>query len=196
MELNDRSSLLAHLETRRSGRPRDMVAPGPDAEQLAHILELAARTPDHGKLVPYRFVIVERDQRQALADLFARALFDEDPDAHDAKVAKTLDKAHHAPALIVLVSSPVRAHKIPVWEQELTCGAAGMNLLHAVHAHGFVGGWITGAQAYHPMVTRAFCEEGERIAGFFFIGSPCQPLEERDRPDPSELVTRWEPPRD
>jgi nitroreductase len=194
MELNDRSSLLAHLATRRSGRPRDMIPPGPDDAELRRIIALAARTPDHGKLVPYRFVTVARSQRQALADLFARALFAADAQAHEAKIRKTLDKAHHAPAMVVLISSPVREHKIPVWEQELTCGAAGMNLLHAAHAYGFVASWITGDQAYDPQVSSAFCREGERIAGFFFIGSPCAPLEERDRPSIEEIVEVWDAP--
>ena len=66
--LNDLSSTLALLETRRSGRPRDMVAPGPSAEQLERILAIAARVPDHGKLFPWRFVTVAADQRDALAE--------------------------------------------------------------------------------------------------------------------------------
>ena len=191
METNDRSSLIAHLETRRSGRPADMVAPGPDAAQLAGMLRLAARTPDHGKLVPYRFVIVEKSQRDALQKLFADALDDCAPDAHEAKVRKTLAKAHYAPCLVILISAPLRDHKIPVWEQELTAGAVGMNLLHAVHAHGFVGAWITGDQAYDPCVTQHFCRDGERIAGLFFIGSPGLPLEERERPQLDDIVTHW-----
>ena len=72
--------------------------------------------------------------------------------------------------LVVLVSAPVEDHKIPVWEQELSCGAAAMNLLLAAHALGYVAGWVTGWRAYSERVRRAFCEPGERIAGFIFIG--------------------------
>ena len=194
MILNDRSSALSLLETRRSGRPRELKAPGPSSSELDQILTIAMRTPDHGKIAPWRFVIVGPHRRQQLADLLARALpecYDEPTSAH---YAKALEFAHQAPVMITLISSPVQGHKIPVWEQELSCGAVAMNLLHAAHALGYVGGWITGWQAYSPRVTRAFCHEGERIAGFIFIGTPGNPPEERPRPALAEHVSDWQPP--
>ncbi|HYC95553.1 MAG TPA: nitroreductase [Sphingomicrobium sp.] len=193
MALNDRSSPLSLLQTRRSGKPRDLVAPGPSAEELDRILTIAMRAPDHGKIAPWRFVIVGPDQRQQLADLLARALPEQDPEAGAAHYQKALEFAHQAPTMIVLISSPIQGHKIPVWEQELSCGAVGMNLLHAAHALGYVGGWITGWQAYSPRVTRAFCNDGERIAGFIFLGTPAYPLEERPRPALAEHVSEWVP---
>jgi len=195
MTLNDTTTALSLLETRRSGKPRELVAPGPSADDLRHILTIAMRTPDHGKIAPWRFVVVGSTQRQQLADLLARALPEHDPEATSAHYAKALEFAHQAPAMIVLVSSAVQGHKIPVWEQELSCGAVAMNLLHAANALGFVGGWITGWQAYSPRVTGAFCHEGERIAGFIFLGTPANPLEERPRPALHDHVRNWEPPR-
>jgi nitroreductase len=192
--LNDRSSALALLETRRSGKPRDLIAPGPSDDELQHILNIAVRTPDHGKLSPWRFVVVGPQQRQALADLLAHALPEHDTEATSAHYAKALEFAHQAPTMIVLVSAPVRDHKIPVWEQELSCGAVAMNLLHAANAVGYVGGWITGWQAYNERVRQAFCNDGERIAGFIFLGTPGNPLEERPRPSLSDLVRDWQPP--
>jgi nitroreductase len=194
MTLNNRSSALALLETRRSGKPRDLVAPGPSAEELERILTIAVRTPDHGKLSPWRFVVINRNQRQALADLLSRALPESVPDATAAHGAKALEFAQQAPVMIVLISAPVRDHKIPIWEQQLSCGAVGMNLLHAANALGYVGGWITGWQAYSERVRQAFCGEGERIAGFIFLGTPGNPLEERPRPELSSLVRDWLPP--
>ena len=194
MILNDLSSTLALLETRRSGRPRDMVAPGPSDDQLERILTIAARVPDHGKLFPWRFVTVARDQRGALADLLARALPEHDPGATAAHYAKAAEFAHQAPALVVVVSSPVAGHKIPLWEQELSSGAAAMNLLLATHAMGFVGGWITGWAAYSETVRAAFCAPGERLVGFFFLGSPGLPLEERPRAPLATVMRRWTPP--
>ena len=173
-----------------------MVDPGPSTEELRQILTIAMRTPDHGKIAPWRFVIVGKAQRQSLADLLARALPEHDVDATPGHYAKALEFAHQAPVMIALVSSPIQGHKIPVWEQELSCGAVAMNLLHGAHALGYVGGWITGWQAYSPRVTAAFCQQGERIAGFIFLGSPGNPLEERPRPALEEHVSDWVPPRD
>lgn len=193
MILNDRSSTLALLETRRSGRPREMVAPGPSADELARILAIAARTPDHGKLFPWRFVTVTAHQRPAFADLLTRALPAHDPTATAAHVAKALEFAHQAPTLVVLLSAPLPDHKIPQWEQQLSAGAAAMNLLLATHALGYVGSWITGWAAYSDMVRAAFCAPGERIVGFFFLGSPGRPLEERPRAPMPTIVRQWAP---
>jgi nitroreductase len=192
--LNDLSSALGLLKTRRSGRPREMVGPGPSAEELQEIIAVAARTPDHGKLAPWRFVTVGAGQRDDLAVLLHRALNEHDPCATAAHHQKEDEFAQQAPALVVLVSAPVQGHKIPVWEQELSCGAAGMNLLLAAHAKGFVGGWITGWRAYNQRVRDAFCDDGERIAGFIFIGRPGNALEERPRPEIASVARQWIPP--
>ena len=191
--LNDRSSILAFLETRRSGRPRDLVAPGPSAEELARILAIAGRTPDHGKLHPWRFVHVSRDQRAALAELLHRAYRAANAEPGRLEIEATERFGDQAPELIVVLSSPVAAHKIPVWEQELSCGAACMNLLLAAHALGYAGGWVTGWAAYSEIVRDAFSEAGERIAGFIFLGTPGAELEERLRPEPGEIVSEWAP---
>lgn len=158
------------------------------------MLAIAARTPDHGKLTPWRFVIVGNDQRAALAGLLRRALDEEDADATSAHYAKADAFAHYLGTLVVLVSAPVQNHKIPLWEQELSCGAAGMNLLLAAHAMGYVAGWVTGWAAYSPLVAQAFCTPGERIAGFVFVGRPGQEIVERQRPALADVVRRWVPP--
>ena len=187
---NDNSSTMALLASRRSGKPRDMIAPGPTPAQLDAMLAAAVRVPDHGKLNPWRFVIVGDDQRDRLGDLLVDA-YQHRPDASAAEVEGVRAFAHQAPALVVALSSPVVPHKIPVWEQELSAGSAIMNLLIAAHAHGFVGSWITGWAAYNDRVRDAFGRTGERIAGFIFIGTPARPLEERPRPAYDRVVTRW-----
>jgi nitroreductase len=193
--LNDRSSILSLLETRRSGKPREMVGPGPSQDELERMLTIAARAPDHGKLFPWRFVTVGEDQRDALGGLFREALAEEDPDAPDAKHEKAREFAHYAGQLVVLISAPIENHKIPVWEQQLSCGAAGMNLLLAAHAMGYVAGWVTGWYAYSERVRRAFCGPGERIAGFIFIGHPGRELEERPQAALSAVWRKWQPPQ-
>lgn len=192
MLLNDLSSSLALVSTRRSGKPRDMVAPGPDAAQLQTILTATMRVPDHGKLAPWRFVIVGAEQRGALAALLTGAYRAEKPEAGRLEIEAMEQFARQAPALVVALSSPRPSH-IPEWEQQLSAGAACMNLLHAATAMGFVGGWLTGWPAYSDRVRDAFGAAPERIAGFLFLGSPAKPLEERPRPDYDAVVSRWQP---
>jgi len=181
--LNDRSSILSLLETRRSGKPRELIGPGPAPNELERILTIAARVPDHGLLTPWRLVTVADDQRDDLARLLLEALAEDNPDATAAHREKEMNFAYYPGQLVVLVSAPTRDHKIPLWEQELSCGAAGMNLLLAAHALGYVPGWVTGWRAYSDKVRAAFCGPGERIAGFIFIGPPSRELEDRERPN-------------
>ena len=191
--LNDRSSALSLLKTRRSGRPRDLVEPGPDAEQLREILSVAMRVPDHGKLSPWRFVIVRKQDRRALEALLHCAFRIGCPEPTRQELEAVTRYANQAPVLVVVLSSPIEGHKVPVREQQLSAGAACMNLLNAAHALGFAGGWITGWPTYSEAVRRAFGGEGENIAGFMFIGTPGLPLEERPRPDYDSIVSTWAP---
>ncbi|MEO5937698.1 MAG: nitroreductase [Sphingomonas sp.] len=188
---NDRSTPLSLLATRRSGKPRDLVAPGPDAAQLRQILEIAARTPDHGKLAPWRFVVVPGDARALLASVITDAYRVERPQAARLEIEALEQFATQAPALVVVLSSPKPESHIPLWEQELSAGAACMNLLHAAHAMGFAGGWLTGWAAYSDGVRDAFGAASERVAGFIFLGTPVKQLEERPRPDPDKIVSTW-----
>ncbi len=190
---NDTTTPISLLLSRRSGKPRDMIAPGPDAAQLETILTAASRVPDHGKLAPWRFVTVAADQRNALADLLVSAYQAEKPEAGKLELDAMVQFAHQAPSLVVVLSSPVAGSKIPLWEQELSTGAACMQLLNAAHALGFVGGWLTGWPTYSARVRDAFGTGDERIAGFVFLGSPSKALEERPRPNLSDVVRAWQP---
>lgn len=186
--------MLSLLQTRRSGRPRELVEPGPDPDQLRQILEAAIRVPDHGKLAPWRFVHVPRERRGDLAQLLDRAFRLDNPVPGRLELEGVQRFAHQAPTLIVAISSPVEGTKIPIWEQELSCGAACMNLMIAAHALGFFAGWVTGWAAYSPEVLRAFGRDGERVAGFIFLGSASAELQERPRPDFDQVVSDWSPP--
>jgi len=192
--LNDTSTPLSLLETRRSGRPRELVGPGPTSAEMKRILTIAARIPDHGKLHPWRFITVGEDQRDAFERVLRTALSKENMAANEAHFQKEHEFAHYAGQLVVLVSAPTPDHKIPVWEQELSCGAAAMNLLLASHALGYVAGWVTGWRAYSEDVRAAFCVPGERIAGFIVIGHPDTPREDRELPSLDEVAGQWQPP--
>jgi nitroreductase len=190
---NDLSSPLALLHSRRSGRPRDLIAPGPDAAELREILSLAMRVPDHGKLHPWRFVHVPQDRRADFAALLDRAWRADNPAPGRLELEANERFARQAPELIVALSSPTPGHKIPVWEQELSCGAACFNLELATLAKGYAASWVTGWAAYSPIVLAAFGAPPERIAGFIFLGTPGTALEERMRPDYDEVVSVWQP---
>ena len=189
---NDFSSPVRYFLTRRSAKPRDLVAPGPDAAQLHQILTAAMRTPDHGKLAPWRFVIIRSEQREKLAALLTSAYRADKPEAGRLEIEAMEQFAHQAPTLIVALSSPVEGSKIPLWEQELSAGAACMNLLHATTALGFGGGWLTGWPSYNDRVRDAFGQPHERIAGFLFLGTPSRALDERPRPDYDGRVSVWD----
>lgn len=188
---NDRSDLITYLSTRRSGKPRDLVAPGPNADELRKILTIGMRTPDHGKLAPWRFVIVPDDRRAAFGSVLADAYARQRPDAGKLEREANAQFAHKAPALVVVLSNPQRDSKIPAWEQELSAGAACMNILHATHAMGYAGGWLTGWATYDDAVRDAFGGPDERIAGFLFLGTAGGEMSERPRPDYDDVVSVW-----
>lgn len=187
---NDTTSPATLLATRRSGKARDMVAPGPDAAQLRAILGAAMRVPDHGKLAPWRFVTIADAHRADFAAALGAAYVADKPEAGRLEREAALDFGAQAPCLVVVLAHPVDSH-IPAFEQELSVGAAIMQLLNAAHAEGFVANWLTGWAAYSPAVHALVGEPGERIAGFVFVGTPARPLEERPRPDPDAVVRSW-----
>jgi nitroreductase len=190
-QFNDITSPSTLLATRRSGKARDMIAPGPDAATLRAILSAAMRVPDHGKLAPWRFVVVGDDRRQALSEAMVAALAAEKPDAGRLEIDAIRGFALQAPCLVVVLARPNPGSHIPEWEQLLSAGATCGLLCVAAHAQGFVANWLTGWPAYSPGVVAALAEPGERIAGYVFIGTPARPLEERPRPDYDAVVRHW-----
>jgi nitroreductase len=179
---------LTRLRARRSAPAQSLTAPGPDADQLGALLELAARTPDHGKLFPWRFVVIEGPAKARLIDAL-RALAEDQPDP--VKAASVLAKLANPPVSVLVVSRPTPGHKVPVWEQELSAGAVCMNLEHAADAMGFSASWITDWYAYDDRARPLLgLRPGEKVAGFIHIGSLAEGPAERVRPDMAEIVSR------
>lgn len=178
--------LLAH---RRSSPAQALGEPGPDREQLSILLRLGARVPDHGKLAPWRFILIARADKPALLTTLQEiAATRAEPDIAQAK----LGKLAAAPMTIGVVSRADPASKIPVWEQELSAGAVCMNLLIAAEAMGFGANWITDWYAYEPAALRVLgLGPHEKLAGFVHVGTPAEPPLERARPDIADLVTSW-----
>ena len=178
------------LLSRRSVKARDMTGPGPSKEQLASILKAGARVPDHGKLSPWRFILFEGEGRERLADILVNVLVQDGTTPSLAYEWRSRITA--APVMIGVVSSARELIKIPVWEQELSAGAVCQNLLIAAHSLGFVASWLTEWYSYHPVVKQKIgLRPGERMAGFVYIGTSKGPVEERVRPDMSQIVTRF-----
>jgi len=189
--LNDLASPTSLIATRRSGKPRDMVAPGPDDAQLQRILTAAMRVPDHGKLAPWRFVVIGTEQRAAFAALLERAYRADKPEPGRLELEAVEQFAHQAPTLVAVLSTPERGSHIPLWEQQLSAGAACTALLYATHAEGFIGCWLTGWAAYSPIVAEGLGHPGAQVAGFLFLGTAGRELEERPRPAFEAVVSHW-----
>lgn len=188
---NDLTSAATLLATRRSGKARDLVAPGPNNVTLRAILSAAMRVPDHGKLAPWRFVVIGQDRRQPLSDAMVAAYIAEKPAAGRLEIDAIRVFALQAPNLVVVLARPNPESHIPEWEQLLSVGAACGLLCIAAHAHGFVANWLTGWPAYSTAITTLMGEPGERIAGYVFIGTQARSLEERPRPDYDAVVRTW-----
>ncbi len=181
-------ALIDYLSTRRSAPAQALAGPGPSDADLEAILTIGLRTPDHGKLFPWRLVVLSADTRAALAHAL-QPLADDQPDPNKARAV--LAKLTAPPVTVMVISTPVRDHKVPVWEQELSAGALAMNLSHAAFAHGFSASWITDWYAYDPRALKLFgIGEDERIAGFIHMGTLENPPMERPRPDPEGKVGR------
>ena len=183
---------VAFLSRRRSASATGLEEPGPDPEQLEVLLRLATRVPDHGKLFPWRFIVLEGPAKAG----FVEALYDIARARPDRETAATkLGKVAPAPLAVVVVSSVTPGHKIPEWEQELSAGAVCMNLLTAATAMGFGANLITDWYSYDPAATALLgLAPAESVAGFLMVGTPAAPPLERARPELEALVTRWRPP--
>jgi nitroreductase len=183
---------LQLLKTRRSIKPVELEGPAPTASELETLLTIAARVPDHGKLVPWRFIVFEGDARLAAGDAIVAAFRGKYPDAKPEQIEAERQRLARAPLVIAVVSRAAAHVKIPEWEQVLSAGAAAMNLVLAAHALGYAASWITEWYAYDRGVLTALgLKDTERIAGFVHIGRPRNPTEDRPRPPLAEIATRF-----
>jgi nitroreductase len=164
---------LAALTTRHSVAPPFLTAPGPDEETLARILAAGASAPDHGRLRPWRFIVIRGDARTRLGEVFAEALVRRQPDATAEALEQERNRPLRAPVVIAVVARLDPEHpKIPEIEQILSTGAAIENLLLAAHAQGFGAKWLTGANAYDDHVKASLGLAGnDRLAGFVHLGT-------------------------
>jgi len=186
------AALAALLASRRSTPSRLLRAPGPDHDTLLRMLQLAVHVPDHGKLEPWRFLLVEGGARARLGELLAGRHAKADAAVAEAALEKDRQRFLHAPTIVVVVGRIDPDHRIPAQEQLLSGACACFSLLLAAHAHGFGAQWLTGWAAYDAEVCAGLgLGVNERILGFVHIGSTDALPPERPRADPAQLLERW-----
>jgi nitroreductase len=163
--------------------PAELVEPGPTAQQLDRILAAAVAAPDHGRIRPWRFVVVEGEGRSRLGEIMARSLQRREPETPAARLEYERKKALRAPLIIVVAAAVQENAKVPDIEQIVATGAAAQNLLLAAHASGLGAFWRTGALAYDPEVKAALgFAATDAIVGFIYIGSVGRPGQPRQSP--------------
>ncbi|HRF08421.1 MAG TPA: nitroreductase [Xanthobacteraceae bacterium] len=184
------SNALELLKTRSSRKVADLVAPAPNEAQLAEILTIAARVPDHGMMKPWRFIVHPKETRTALVEKLVANFRAGNPNATDAEADKQRLRFTDSPLIVTVVSKIAPNPKVPDIEQLLSAGAACMNLLHAAHALGFGANWLTGWAAFDKSSKELFgLAENEQIVGFIHLGTPKGDGFERSRPDLSQIVS-------
>jgi nitroreductase len=181
------------LKTRRSFKAVELSGPGPSAAEIDTLLTVASRVPDHGKLVPWRFIVFEGEARRAAGAAIVAAYHAKYPEAKPEQAEAERARLTRAPLVITVVSRAAPHVKIPEWEQVLSAGAAAMNLVLAAHALGYGASWITEWYAYDRAVLDALgLAPHEKIAGFVHIGRPPGTPEDRARPPLDEIATRFD----
>lgn len=183
---------LTALLTRRSTAVKEMAAPGPGAVELEQILRVATRVPDHGKLCPWRIVILRGEGALKLGARAAAIFSKHHPEATEAQRVAEQNRFTRAPLCLAVLSTPV-AENTPVWEQQLSAGAVCMNLLHAAHALGLGGKWLTEWVAYDAEILEALGgnPSRDRIAGFVYLGSKTLETPDRERPELSKIIHEY-----
>lgn len=183
---------LELLATRRSSRILDLAAPGPSADELDTILTIAARVPDHGKLAPWRFIVFEGEGRARAGAALAAVLAAADPATPEKRLGEEQNRFLRAPLVVAVVSRAAPHVKIPEYEQLLSAAACCQNMLLAAAALGYGATWVTEWPTYDEAARAALgLSSTEQLAGFIYMGTATQKLEDRPRPALAEVVTRF-----
>jgi nitroreductase len=190
--ITDRMSLDV-LNQRRSVPSRQLGEPGPNAEQLRQLLSAAIRVPDHGKLVPWRLLVIRGDARARLGNALAAMHLRNEPDAPPSVIEKDRDRFNFAPLIVAVVARIEPDHpKIPAQEQLLSAGCVAYNLLLGAQALGFGAQWLTGWAAYdREAATLLGLAANERVVGFVHIGTAREAAPERTRPALESVFSEW-----
>lgn len=185
---------LALLQNRHSAPSRQLGEPGPDAATLKTLLEAAIRVPDHGKLEPFRLIVLQGEAKQVFGERLAALSLRVNPDMTESKREKDRTRYDFAPLVVVVVARIDASSKVPVIEQQLSAGCVAYNLLLGAEALGFGAQWLTGWAAYQRDATALLgLKDNEQVIGFVHIGSTQLEVPDRERPVFAEVVSTWTP---
>ena len=186
------AALRDYLLTRRSVGIAFLKEPGPTAAELEQILTIGTRVPDHGKITPWRLVVIEGDARRQAGEKLAEIAVRNNPGLDEASLEIERGRFLPAPVTIGVISSPKDHPKVPEFEQLLSAGNVAFNLLHAAHARGFGACWVTRWYAFDAEAAAMLgARDGERFVGFVHIGTPTAVIEDRPRPALGDVVSYW-----
>jgi nitroreductase len=178
------------LLQRRSAKA--LTAPAPDVGALDLIFASAAAAPDHGRLRPFRFIVIQGDSLGRFGDLLAAHLRRQHPTTSEESLRRERQKAFRAPMIVVVAAVCTPGGKIPVIEQVLAAGAAAQNMMLAATALGFNSMWKTGGPAYDDEVKVALgLEAKDAIVGFMYLGTDVSKPDSAPRPSWRDLVRHW-----
>ena len=187
------AALRDYLKTRRSVGIGFLKDPGPTPEELDEILTIGTRVPDHGKFVPWRLIVIEGDARAAAGERLAAIQKARNPALDEVSIDNERRQFLPAPVTIGVLLSPKPNPKAPEMEQLLSAGNVCFNLSHAAFALGFAASWTNKWYGFDTEAQQMLgAKGGERFVGFIHIGTPTTMIEDRDRPDLSKVVTRWQ----
>ncbi len=188
-----REEILTYFKTRRSTPKQFLREPAPSKKELAEILTIASRVPDHGKLSPWRFIIYQGEAREKVGENLANILKEREPNIDKERLKAEKEQFLPAPITIAVIFSPKESKKIPIQEQLLSAGATALNILHAANILGYGAHWVSRWFAYDEQASKMLgANEGERFIAFIHIGTAEKKVEDRPRPKLEQIISYWQ----
>jgi nitroreductase len=188
-------ALLDMLALRRSVKVAHLAEPGPDADTLTAILQIGARVPDHGKLGPWRFIILAGSDRRAFGELISDLLRQRSPNIDATHLEMEAGRFARTPVVVAVISTAGPHGKIPEWEQILSAGAVCHNVMLAARGFGFGSVWLSEWTAYDAEALALLgIKPAEKLAGFIYMGTATEAPIERPRPDALTRISHWSAP--
>jgi len=185
---------LSLLQHRHSTPSLQLGEPAPAGAELEALLQTAIRVPDHGKLVPFRLILLRGDAKLKFGERLAELSLRVNPDMTDSKREKDRTRYQFAPLVVAVVAHVDPASKVPVIEQQLSAGCVAYNLLLGASALGYGAQWLTGWAAYNREAHAILgLKENEHVVGFVHIGTPQVDVPDRDRPALADVLSTWTP---